>query len=167
MPMRLVTVLNKAASRDSNPPKPLCDRFATMDGQWQSFPMVPNLVQSVGTGTYFGRVKIEGKTFRESLETDVFTKAKLRLPDFIKAKQKQFTRLVVGTFAEARGFYEADLTADHTLKASGKLYRRKCIQSLLISWPKLDALAMKTYGHLRRGHSAAMAQKVTFSFSNR
>ena len=104
MPMRLVTVLNKAASRDSNPPKPLCDRLATMDGQWQSFPMVPNLVQSVGTGTYFGRVKIEGKTFRESLETDVFTKAKLRLPDFIKAKQEQFARPSSGPSPKRGGF---------------------------------------------------------------
>jgi hypothetical protein len=33
-----------------------------------------------GTDIQFGRVKIEGKIFRESLQTDVFTTAKLRLP---------------------------------------------------------------------------------------
>ena len=44
----------------------------------------PKLDAIRGTGTYFGRVKIGGKTFRETLETDVFTTAKLRLPDFIK-----------------------------------------------------------------------------------
>jgi len=135
-----MTPLAKATHQDKHPPKPARDPDVSADGKWRSFPKVPNLLQYVSTGTYFGRVKIEGKTFRESLKTDVFTKAKLRLPDFIKAKQKQFARPVVGTFAEARGLYEADLTADHTLKESGKLYRRKCIQALIKSWPKLAAL---------------------------
>jgi allantoicase len=54
-------------------------------------------------------VKIGGKTFRKSLDTDVFTTAKLRL-----------------------GHSDG------------------------------GALAMKVYGHLRREHSASMAQRVTF-----
>ena len=100
-------------------------------------PQIQNWVQYVSTGTYFGRVKIEGKTFRESLKTDVFSTAKLRLGDFIKAKRKRVAHAVAGTFAEARALYEADLESDHTLKDTSKLYRRKCIKTLLRTWPEL------------------------------
>ena len=58
------------------------------DGKWRSFPKVPNLVQYVNTDAYFGRVKIEGKIFRESLQTGTFVTAKLRVPDFLKKKLK-------------------------------------------------------------------------------
>jgi len=92
------------------------------DGKWRSFPKVPNLVQYVSTGTYFGRIKIEGKVFRESLDTNIFTDAKLLLGDFIKKKRKEAGRVVLGTFAAARALYEADLAADHTLKETAKLY---------------------------------------------
>jgi len=136
----LMTTSNADTGRDTKTAKPLRDAAMSPDGKWRSFPKVPNLVQYVSTGTYFGRVKIEGKTFRESLETDVFTTAKLRLPDFIKKKQKRAARPIAGTFAEARANYEADLAADHTLKETGKLYRRKCIKALLKSWPEIDAL---------------------------
>jgi len=61
--------------------------------------VVPNLIQYVTTGTYSGRVDMEGKIFRESLGTDVFTTAKLLLGDWIKAKRKRSARPVAGTFA--------------------------------------------------------------------
>jgi integrase len=109
------------------------------DGKWRSFPKVPNLVQYVTTGVYFGRVKIEGKVFRESLKSDVFTTAKLRLGDWIKAKRKEVAKPITGSFAEARRLYETDLDADHTLKAGSKLYRHNCIKALLRTWPELDA----------------------------
>jgi hypothetical protein len=54
-------------------------------------------VQYVNTGSYFGRVKIGGKTFREGLDTDVFTAAKLWVPALIKERCKIATRLVAGT----------------------------------------------------------------------
>jgi hypothetical protein len=41
------------------------------DGKWRSFSNVPNLLQYVGNGTYYGRIKIAGKVFRESLKTTV------------------------------------------------------------------------------------------------
>jgi hypothetical protein len=56
------------------------------------------LLPFVNTRTYFERVKIEGKTFRESLNTDIYTTAKLPLDDFIKKKMKRAARLVAGTF---------------------------------------------------------------------
>jgi integrase len=121
----------KPAKRDAN---------LSPDGKWRSFPKVPNLIQYVSTGNYFGRVKIEGKVFRESLETDVFTTAKLCLPDFIKRKRKRAAMPIRGTFGEGRSLYEADIEADHTLKEGSKLYRRNCIKALLRTWPGIDVL---------------------------
>ena len=45
-------------------------------------------MQFVPAGTYYARVKVRGKSVRASLETDVFTTSKLRLPDKIKALRK-------------------------------------------------------------------------------
>ena len=94
----------------------------------------------VGTGTYFGRAKTKGKAFRESLETTVFTNAKLRLGDFIKKKAKRAGRPVIGTFAEARALYETEMNGVHTIKETSKIYRRKCIQALVRSWPGLEEM---------------------------
>src|ERR1019366_9731874 len=102
----LMTTLPADTGRDTKPVKPKHDANLSPDGKWRSFPKDPNLVQYVSTGTYFGRVKIGGKTFRESLETDVFTTAKLRLPDFIKKRRKLANRPIAGTFGEARALYE-------------------------------------------------------------
>jgi len=135
----LMTTLSTDTKRDTKPIKAKRDVTLSPDGKWRSFPKVPNLLQYVSTGTYFGRVKIEGKIFRESLDTDVFTTAKLVLPDFIKKKRKRAARPIAGTVAEARAIYETELESDHTLKETGKLYRRKCIKALIKSWPELDA----------------------------
>src|SRR5271156_2626203 len=78
------------------------DTRLSPDGKWQSFPKIPNLVQYVSTGTYFGKVKIGGKPFRESLGTNVFTSAKLLLGDWIKKKRKRAAQPITGTFGEAR-----------------------------------------------------------------
>lgn len=128
------------ANRGTKTAKPRDIRLSP-DGKWRSFPKAPNLVQYVNTSAYFGRVKIEGKIFRESLGTDVFTTAKLLLNDWVKAKRKRTNRPVTGSFAEARRFYETDIEADHTLKAGSKLYRRNCIKALLRTWPELDAMS--------------------------
>jgi hypothetical protein len=57
------------------------DPHLSKDGQWRSFPKVPNLLQYVIAGTYYARCKVDGKTVRASLDTNVFTVAKQRLPD--------------------------------------------------------------------------------------
>ena len=56
------------------------DLHLSKDGKWRSFPKVPNLLQYVISGTYYARRKTDGKSVRVSLETKVFTVAKLRLP---------------------------------------------------------------------------------------
>lgn len=135
-----MTTLTTDTRRDTKPAKSTRDANLSPDGKWRSFPKVPNLVQYVSTGTYFGRVKIDGKVFRESLETDVFTTAKLLLGDYIKKKRKRAAHPVIGTFAAARAGYEAELDADHTLRPASKLYRHRCIKALLKSWPELDTM---------------------------
>lgn len=93
-------------------------------------------MQYVPSDIYFARVKHRGKLFRHSLQTDTFTVAKLRLPDKVKEIIKP--KAAVGTFAEARLLYEADLENDHTLAPESKRYRQNCIAALLRTWPGLD-----------------------------
>src|SRR5271170_493621 len=56
---------------------------------WQKTPY-PNLIRYVPSGTYFGRVKVEGKLIRRTLDTHVLEVAKLRLSDFLK-DHRRFT----------------------------------------------------------------------------
>src|SRR5580692_5019555 len=56
---------------------------------WQKTPY-PNLIRYVPSGTYFGRVKVDGKLIRRSLDTHVMEVAKLRLSDFLK-EQRHYT----------------------------------------------------------------------------
>jgi integrase len=90
-------------------------------------------MQYVPSGVYFARVRHKGKLYKLSLETDVFTTAKLKLPDKVKEIVKP--KAAVGTFAEARLLYEADLANDHTLAPESKRYRQNCIAALLRTWP--------------------------------
>jgi integrase len=112
------------------------DQRLSADGLWRYFPKVPNLIQYVASGVYYARVKHKGKAIRKSLETDVFTTAKLKLPDVIRQIRKP--KAVTGSFAEARLLYEADLANDHTLAPASKQYRHARIAALLKSWLGLD-----------------------------
>ena len=111
------------------------------DGKWKSFPRTPNLLQYVSNGVFHGRLKVNGKILKSSLETDVFTTAKLRLGNFVKNQRKKGARSIAGTFSEAREKYEREVDADHTLKEASKRYRHNCIKALLRTWPGLDAKA--------------------------
>ena len=111
------------------------------DGKWKSFPRTPNLLQYVSNGVFYGRLKVNGKILKCSLETDVFTTAKLRLGNFVKNQRKKGARSIAGTFSEAREKYEREVDADHTLKEASKRYRHNCIKALLRTWPGLDAKA--------------------------
>lgn len=123
----------------TNPSKAARESNVSRDGKWKSFPRIPCLLMYIPSGTFFGRAKIAGKIIRQSLDTDVFTTAKLRLGDFLKDRRKRALRPVVGVFSEARASYEAALSADHALKEASKHYRRNCIKALLRTWPELDA----------------------------
>jgi hypothetical protein len=63
--------MNKSAESTSTPSDNKRAATPSKDGSWRSFSKVPNLLQYVSTGTYYARVKVNGKTFRQSLKTDV------------------------------------------------------------------------------------------------
>ena len=57
------------------------------DGKWRSFPKIPNLLQYAITGSYYGRTKVDGKIYRESLDATVYSVAKQKLPDFVTGSE--------------------------------------------------------------------------------
>jgi integrase len=128
------------SSGDAKAPKTSRDQHLSPDGRWRSFPKIPNLLQYVSTGVYFARVKVNGKTIRLSLETDVFNTARLRLPDFLKKhRAKKRIEGAPATFAEAQSLYETDLATNHVLSEVSKRYRHYCLKKLNASWLGLGA----------------------------
>lgn len=111
------------------------DPHLSTDGKWRSFPKVPNLLQYVIAGTYYARCKVNGKPVRASLDTDLFSKAKQRLPDELKELRKP--KVEVGTFADGKMQFEEQTRCDHTLAELCKVYRLRCVERLVKSWPDL------------------------------
>jgi integrase len=118
------------------------EEHLSSDGKWRSFPKMPNLLQYVNNGNYYGRIKVGGKLIRESLQTSVWTTARLRLVDFLK--QHQETRGVVQSpkFKEALELFERDLQADMNMKPRSREYRLGCILKLQRTWPELWELRL-------------------------
>jgi len=58
------------------------EEHLSTDGKWRSFPKVPHLLQYAISGNCFGKVKIKGKTIRQSLQTTVCSNAQLKLNGF-------------------------------------------------------------------------------------
>jgi integrase len=120
-------------------PKTKRNPHLSKDGKWRSFPKVPNLLQYVMSGTYYARTKVHGKPVRLSLETDVFTTAKLRLPDKLKELRKP--KAEVGTFGDGRIKYEAETRNGYTSRKKRLIklaplsiaYRLRCLKCLVRS----------------------------------
>ena len=129
------------------------------DGKWRSFPKVPNLLQYVSSETYYGRIKVNGKTIRESLETNVWSKAKQRLPDFLNKHQQNRGRFEAPLYKEAVELFKQDLTHDSSLKPQSKQYRLWCIQKLEKSWPELVSLRLDQITEVGCKEWAAKLQK--------
>jgi integrase len=112
------------------------------DGDWRSFPKVPNLIQYVPNGNYYGRIKVRGKVIRESLKTDVWTTAKLRLTDFLKEHQEARNHLAPPKFQEAVELFKQDLENRTDMKLASKRYRLWCLLKIERSWPGLWELRL-------------------------
>ena len=76
--------LNTAALRASQESSATKVSRLSKDGKWRSFAKVPCLLQYLNSGVYFARVKVNGKIIWHSLETGVWSTAKLKLADLIK-----------------------------------------------------------------------------------
>ena len=112
------------------------------NGKWRSFPKVPHLLQYVISGNYFGKVKINGKSIRKSLETSVWTTAQLRLNDFLKEHRENRNKVDPPKFKEAVELLKGELEGDSTMKPRSKEYRLGCIQKLERTWPELWELRL-------------------------
>jgi hypothetical protein len=94
------------------------------------------LLQHVTSGTYYARTKVLGKPVRLSLETTVFSTARLRLPDKLKELRKP--KAEIGTFAGGRIKYGAETRNGHTSRKNRLVklaplnvaYRLRCLECL-------------------------------------
>jgi integrase len=131
--MKSLTIDTTAGAKSAEPKRA---QHLSTDGKWRSFPKVPNLLQYIATGTYFARCKVKGKPIRASLETDVFSTAKLKLGD--KLKVLRTPKAEVGTFGEGKLKYIAETNGGYTNR-KGQLiklaplsiaYRLRCLDCL-------------------------------------
>lgn len=106
------------------------------DGKWKTFHAHAGLMQYVPSGIYFARCKVNGAVKRASLETDVFTTAKDKLPGKLKELRRPKAEPV--TFAAGRVQFEAETRNKHELSELSRVYRLRCVDRILISWPGLD-----------------------------
>lgn len=116
---------------------------AESQSDWVKTP-VANMVRYKPSGIFFARVRIRGKLFRQSLQTDRMSVAKLRLADFIKQKGEEMgddsaARSGKMTVADAVAIFRQRLDGQQDIKEGAKVYRRKCLEALLKSWPELEA----------------------------
>lgn len=126
---------NTTAGAQSVPKTKRNDNMSA-DGKWRSFPKVPNLLQYVVAGTYYAKCKVNGKRVRASLETNVFTTAKLRLADKLKELRKP--KALIGTFADGRTKYETETRNGYTSRKNKLVklaplsidYRLRCLECL-------------------------------------
>ena len=96
---------------------------------WAKTPY-PNLIRYQPSGTYFGRVRVNGKLIRRSLETHVLTVAKLKLSDFLQDHR----RLAVNKGQSVNGeviieMFRHEFEGDHNNKPRTKLYKREVLRS--------------------------------------
>jgi hypothetical protein len=118
------------------------EEHLSADGQWRSFSKLPHLLQYVNNVNYYGRIKVGGKIIRESLKTNVWSTAKLRLTDFLKEHQEARNRIDPPTFAEAAELFKKELESNTLIKPQSKQYRRWCLLRIERSWPQLWKLKL-------------------------
>jgi len=109
---------------------------------WQTT-QYANLVRYVPSGTYFARLRVQGKLIRRALKTDKITVAKLRLDDLQKelrqaAESQQAVASGKMAFADALAIFRQRLEGDASLKPRTKDYYEQRIVALLKSWPELE-----------------------------
>ena len=107
------------------------------DGKWRSFPKVPNLLQYVSKGNYYGRIKVGGKLIRKSLDTDVWSEAKMRLHDFLRLQKLEGKRIDSPLFSAAVEMYKRELALDTSIKPQSKQYRLWCLGKIQKTWPEI------------------------------
>jgi hypothetical protein len=106
---------------------------------------VTNLVRNGQSGTYYARVKVNGKEKWRTLKTKVFTVAKLRLGDVKKQSCANVPQESVGTETLVGHFithYKERTRLDSSLAASSRERRESAIKALVKTWPGLEKSGM-------------------------
>ena len=79
---------------------------------------------------------------RESLQTDVWSTAKLRLTDFIKKQQETSVHIEAPKFSQAVSLFEQEIERDTGIKKASKEYRLRCLAKIKQTWPELWELRL-------------------------
>lgn len=104
-----------------------------------------NLVRDAETKVYYARVRCNGRLFIRSLDTKVFTTAKLCLPDKLKEIRESVPNekgLEGGlernaTFEDAARVYTAAINRNHKLQPASREARLRPLATLRRTWPEL------------------------------
>lgn len=137
-----------AMARRPNPPTAPGPTAQAADGDWAKTPFT-NLIRYVPSGTYFARVRIQGRLIRRSLKTKVLSVAKLRLTDLENAERRtseRQTEAVQGKMSvgEATRLLESRIDADVSLKPLSRSYYHQRLAALFKSWPDLKERDVRT-----------------------
>lgn len=101
-----------------------------------------NLIRYVPSGTYFARIRIQGKLIVRSLKTDSIAVAKLRLADLEKDERQSVehrSAATIGrmTFGACLTLYRERRKGEPNFKPKTEEYYEYRIKALLKSWPDL------------------------------
>jgi integrase len=158
---------NHATLQDNQPGPRKREERLSDDGKWRSFPKVPHLLQYVISGNYFGKVKINGKTTRQSLQTTVWSTAQLKLNDFLKENRENRNKIDASKFSKAVERFKEELTNDTTIKPRSKEYRLLCLQKIQTSWPELGDLRLdEITAQVCKEWSAKLNEKIAGHYFN-
>jgi len=106
------------------------------DGKWETYEKHAGLMRYVPSGIFFARFKVNGIVKWASLETNVKSTAVDRLN--LKRDELRKPKAEVGTFASGRIQFEAETRNKHELAELSRIYRLRCVDRILRSWPGLD-----------------------------
>jgi integrase len=115
----------------------LTERKSKADADWLKTPY-PNLIRYRPSGTYFGRVRVNGKLIRRSLETHMLSVAKVKLSDFLQ----DYRRLAINKGQSVKGeviieLFRKEIEDDANNQPRTKLYKREVLIALKKTWPEL------------------------------
>ena len=112
-------------------------------------------------------MKVSGKLIRRSLETDVFTTAKLKLMDFVKAEHDEAPSgpVKIGNVGAALKAYLRSLRSANDIAAATKKYYIDCVRVLLKTLTGLRVLPLEKLTMKKR--TARHTKQTTLSFAVR
>lgn len=123
------------------------------------------------SGIYYLRARVNGKPVWKSLDTSLFSIAKVRKDkELAKIRRPTVANAIRsdGTVKDARTIYEANLENSTGVKNSTRTYRLECIAALFRTWPDLEEMPVKkiTEERCREWAKALSEQYSATRFNN-